>query len=94
MAPPREATPHELETIAEICAGGCTQMEYADTLEGVKAASVAVFTRYISDSPGYVGRVAVVVWPGGPDLFDVFTLDGEPRVMPHDAAKTNQPTKD
>ena len=35
----------------------------------------AIFDTYISDGPGYTGRVAVVVW-GEPELVSVVTFDG------------------
>jgi hypothetical protein len=89
---PRSPNRAELDAIADLCSGDRHNFEWQETREQLDAASVAVFA-YISDSPGYVGRVAVVVWPGGPELFDVFTLDGkEPAAMPHDTTKTKEQT--
>lgn len=76
MKVPRAPTAAELARILDMA---CNPMDCdADAYrEALDAARVAVFDNYMSDSPGYTGRVAVVVWSGGPELFDVFTLDGE-----------------
>jgi len=42
---------------------------------GNEGASIAVFDNYCSDGPGYFGRVMVVVWTGGPGIFQAFTWD-------------------
>ena len=39
--------------------------------ELVDGATIAVFDDYISDSPGYAGKVMVVIWPTGPQLYEV-----------------------
>ena len=38
----------------------------------VENAAIAVFDHYQTDSPGYVGKVMIVVWPAGPDTIEVF----------------------
>jgi hypothetical protein len=38
----------------------------------VEATCVAVFDDYITDGPGYAGKLMMVVWTGGPDLYEVF----------------------
>ena len=43
--------------------------------DGTEGASIAVFDNYCSDGPGYFGRVMVVVWTGGPGIFQAFTWD-------------------
>lgn len=37
-----------------------------------QSAYVAVYDKYISGSPGFVGKLMSVVWDGGPSIFDVF----------------------
>ena len=41
----------------------------------VEDAFITVFDNYISDSPGYAGKVVVVVWSGGPSLTETYTWD-------------------
>ena len=41
--------------------------EWAATID---RASIAVFDDYITDSPGYAGKVMVVVWSGSPTFTD------------------------
>lgn len=56
-----------------------TATEFVDT------ASVAVFDQYVPDTPGYAGKLAVVVWGGGPGFHDVFVWDnGKMTRHPHD----------
>lgn len=38
----------------------------------VRAAHITVFELYIADSPGYRGKVMVVVWSGGPGLHQTY----------------------
>ena len=38
----------------------------------VEEAAIAVFEDYVSDSPGYAGKVMMVVWPGGPEIYEAF----------------------
>lgn len=40
------------------------------------AAYVAVYDNYITDCPGYRGKLMSVVWSGSPDCFDVFIWEG------------------
>ncbi len=38
----------------------------------VDAAAIAVFDTYCTGGPGYVGKVMVVVWDGGPSQAEVY----------------------
>ena len=40
----------------------------------IHSAGIAVIEKYITDCPGYGGRVMVVVWPAGPGTHEVFTF--------------------
>ena len=43
-------------------------------IEGfVESASIAVFDNYITSSPGYSGRLMVVVYGGGPEMTETYT---------------------
>jgi hypothetical protein len=50
--------------------------EPQDALELVDRSWIAVFDRYMPDCPGYCGKVALVVWPGGVEQAQVFTFKG------------------
>ena len=39
----------------------------------IENAAIAVFENYMSDGPGYAGKVMVVVWSGGPEFTDTYT---------------------
>lgn len=80
MTRPRIPTAEELDVIAT-----ATQQEiqptYAEKEEhrlNVGEQEISVFDKYVSDGPGYAGRVAVIVWGGGPELVSVVTLDSNP----------------
>lgn len=38
----------------------------------VEEAAIAVFDDYITDGPGYAGKVMIVVWSGSPGLTQTF----------------------
>jgi hypothetical protein len=72
---PRPPTEQELQ---ELCAevgtlGYGLGSSEGPTIEDVRACAIAVFDHYMTDSPGYMGKVLMVVWPGAPCFFDVFT---------------------
>jgi hypothetical protein len=41
----------------------------------VDGAFIAVFDNYMTECPGYVGKVMSVVWSGAPSIYDVFTWE-------------------
>ena len=43
----------------------------------VESAAIAVFDQYITDSPGYSGKIMIVVWAGGPGLTQTFIWNRE-----------------
>ena len=43
-------------------------------IEGfVESAAIAVFDHYITSSPGYSGKLMVVVYEGGPEMTETYT---------------------
>jgi hypothetical protein len=38
---------------------------------------IGVADKYITDGPGYAGRVIVIIWPGAPETHDVLCYDKE-----------------
>lgn len=60
---PTEAELTELQTLIE-----SEGSEPAFVLD----AYIAVYDRYITGSPGYIGKLMTVVWDAGPSFYDVF----------------------
>jgi hypothetical protein len=79
--PPAPRLPTEKEKMLLTCY--LTDMGEQDDVarEIVDSARIAVIIDYMSDGPGYYGKIMLVVWPGGPELFDAFTFytDGTTR---------------
>ena len=55
----------------------------------VEQSAIAVFDHYITDSPGYAGKVMVVVWSGDPAYTDTYIWDRE-----YESGKVNIPVRD
>jgi hypothetical protein len=53
--------------------------EEKDLMEFIKNSAVAMFDGYITDGPGYVGRIMVVVWTGSPTMYEayIWNRDGQ-----------------
>lgn len=43
--------------------------------ENAEDCVVGVFPKYITDCPGYTGKVMFVVWSGAPSFYEVFIWD-------------------
>jgi len=41
----------------------------------IENASIAVFPHYMTDCPGYVGKIMDVVWGGSPSFFECFVWE-------------------
>ncbi len=54
-----------------------TEEDKVQQREFVDRAAIAVFDHYTTDSPGYSGKVMVVVWPGSPGMTQTFTWNRE-----------------
>ena len=93
---PRKPTQEETRELAEYVA----KQEYehpteADIVEAkeeaegwLENAAVAVYDHYITDSPGYAGKVMVVVWPAGPSVTETYIWrDGQITEVPIDTQK-------
>jgi hypothetical protein len=76
---PRRPTNHEKLLLTCYLADQGEQDDVA--AEIVDSARIAVIDDYMSDGPGYYGKIMLVVWSGGPELFDAFTFytDGTTR---------------
>ncbi|HVB25717.1 MAG TPA: hypothetical protein VNG51_27520 [Ktedonobacteraceae bacterium] len=62
-----------------------SEEERADEAGMVDNAAIAVFDKYITDGPGYAGKVMVVVWSGSPTFTETYTwerpfLEGEEKI--------------
>jgi len=53
-----------------------SDMELADKEAFVEQAAIAVFDHYVTDSPGYAGKLMMVVWSGSPGVHEVFVWQG------------------
>ena len=78
--PPRHPTTEELEEllqwqISQKYSGSVSAEEEKCERDLVESLWIGVFDDYITDGPGYAGRVMFVVWPGSPSMFHVFTWD-------------------
>jgi len=82
MIEPRKPTFQEVQLLEDYLAVemGCWHNESdADraNIQGlIEGAAVAVFDDYITDCPGYSGKVIMVIWPGSPDMYEVFIFKG------------------
>lgn len=72
----RNATPAERAAILRglMSYSGMDESEALETLEGAR---IAMFDSYTSDGPGYCGKVALVLFSGGPDCVDTYTWRGD-----------------
>jgi hypothetical protein len=70
--------PHAPE-LAQIAAalGEYSGMSPGEAQDALAGARVAVFDHYITDCPGYSGRVALVLYSGGPELVECYLWRGE-----------------
>jgi hypothetical protein len=66
----RIPNPEELQQIGEWLSEHSLGEVFPDW---ANSAWIAVFDNYITDCPGYAGKVIVVVWGAGPDTMSVFT---------------------
>jgi hypothetical protein len=70
---PTDQEVNELFNYSVFQEGPMLDKEESDQItENVQEAAIAVFDNYISDGPGYRGKVMMVVWPGSPSMFDVY----------------------
>jgi len=67
MPIPRLPTQEELNELASY-----SEMELEEVQD---YGYIAVFDHYCTDSPGYFGKVMVVVWSSGPSIHQVFIWD-------------------
>jgi hypothetical protein len=80
---PRAPTDSELKELSEWNVGLGLDQDVVDTF--IQDAYVAVFDQYQTDSPGYVGKLMMVVWAGSPSMFNVFVWrDGKMEEEVHD----------
>ena len=76
---PRQPNDQEKSELAFYVAeqmGGFEANDHMEQAKGfVENSAVAVFDNYITDCPGYAGKLMSVVWSGSPDFYEVFTWD-------------------
>lgn len=59
--------------------------ERQDEADCIEHTSIVVFDDYITDGPGYAGKVMVVVWGGSPSFTETYIW--EPPILPEDKGK-------
>jgi len=73
---PRKPTEPEKQELAEYTTQTCYQEPTPEDLDQqisfADEAYIVVFDHYITDCPGYAGKVMVVVWSGAPEFHQVF----------------------
>jgi|SRR5947207_8156918 len=74
---PTEAEKEELleEVITQKYSNPPSDEGRQDDADAIENASIAVFDNYITDSPGYAGKLMVVVWSGDPSFTETYTWD-------------------
>jgi hypothetical protein len=84
-APPRPPTMAELDDLfeweAEKLGPQATEEEGRDLIELIGDASIVVWPSYLPDTPGYTGRVMVVLWPGGVELLSVYGWNPQGQIL-------------
>src|SRR5947209_1557583 len=70
---PRQPDQNELQQLTEYLQslGGDDETN----TDWATSAYVAVYDNYITDGPGYCGKIMSVIWTGSPSFFDVFTWE-------------------
>lgn len=79
---PRRPTTKEVRELVEYqithFGQGDETQDKEDWQDWVQIAYIAVYDNYVSDSPGYVGKVMTVIWAGGPSAHEIYVwLNGK-----------------
>lgn len=73
---PRAPNKIEREQLAELF------NDYINSPEETNDICISVFDHYITDSPGYHGKVISIIWPGGPELHTTIIYNnGIPEIL-------------
>ena len=66
-----------------------TQEELNNVNHLIERAFITLFDDYLADSPGYAGKLLMVVWPAGPAMYEVFIWrNGQIERVPQDDTLT------
>lgn len=73
---PRSPSAAEKMELAQLVArqkfNSPTTEDVNDELNYLEDTCIAVFNDYITDCPGYSGKVMLVVWGGGPEFYEAY----------------------
>ena len=70
---PADAEKKELaQLVAEFKSNSPTAEDINDELEYIEGTCIAVFDDYITDGPGFFGKVMIVVWGGSPEYYEMY----------------------
>ena len=65
----RSPTADEIQELKDLlCPTGVDELT-------IDCAYIAVFENYVTDSPGFAGKLMSVVWGGSPSTYDVYIWD-------------------
>jgi hypothetical protein len=77
MAEPRKPIQQEICQLASYLHNkGGYGKDFEEAKAKVEETCVAVFDDYVTDCPGYAGKLMMVVWGAGPELYEVFVWRG------------------
>jgi hypothetical protein len=80
MGPRRPTATEKAQLIRYCCArhyDQATAEEREAEHDCVERAAIAVFDHYITDGPGYAGKILLVVWSGSPGFHEVYTWQND-----------------
>lgn len=66
-----------------------TLADLEEVEEQLSGAYIAVFPHYMTGSPGYVGKVYVIVWDGAPEFYDAF-IEGKNGQLKYIVSETSK----
>ena len=87
MLTPRKPTNEEVMKLEDYLSieMGCWHNETDEdrlNIQGlIEGAGIAVFDKYITDCPGYSGKVMLVVWAGSPNMHEAFIFDDQDKLI-------------
>lgn len=57
------------------------ELDHEEATDLVDHTAITVFDRYMTNTPGFAGKLMMVVWPGSPAYYDVYTWDETDRIQ-------------
>lgn len=70
---PLKPTEQDLDNLFQFYCDEGILDDTPETKEMLKSAYIAKFPKYITDCPGFAGRIFAIIWSGSPNFYDVVT---------------------